>query len=195
MKISNRLEKHLAVAAAATVAAASNAAVVTWNCNLVIPANLDGLYINVETQASATSAAGAAGWDINPYGATGMNFFSSTGGGMVRLAATGGPSNLAIGYSVGASSPFSTATTNVFAAGSPSGWQLNAINYFGFRFNNGAGALLYGFGVMQVGASAATRTLLSVSYEDSGASITVVPAPGALALLGVAGLAGARRRR
>ena len=57
-----------------------------------------------------------------------------------------------------------------------------------------AGSTVYGFGVMRVGAVVGDRTLLSVSYENSGAAITV-PAPGALALLGVAGLAGTRRRR
>jgi MYXO-CTERM domain-containing protein len=81
----------------------------------------------------------------------------------------------------------------VFATGSVSGWQLNATNYFGFRFNTAAG-MRYAFGTMQVGATAADRTLLSVSYEDSGGSITV-PAPGALALLGAAGMLGGRRRR
>lgn len=196
MKISSRFEKHVVAAAAvaAGVVGAANAAVVTWDCNLVIPANIDGLYINVESQTSGTAGSAVAGWDINPYSGTGLQFFSPTGGGMVRLAAAGGPTNLAVGYVVSSASPFSTATTNVFAAGSPSGWQLNAINYFGFRFVNAAGSTVYGFGKMQMGADALTRTLLSVSYENSGAAITV-PAPGALALLGVAGLAGARRRR
>jgi MYXO-CTERM domain-containing protein len=42
-----------------------------------------------------------------------------------------------------------------------------------------------------------TRTVVDFAYESvAGASIAAgVPAPGALALLGVAGLAGARRRR
>ena len=54
MRISNRFEKHIVAAAAVAMgaAAAANAAVVTWNCNLVIPNNIDGQYINVETAAS-----------------------------------------------------------------------------------------------------------------------------------------------
>jgi MYXO-CTERM domain-containing protein len=41
-----------------------------------------------------------------------------------------------------------------------------------------------------------TRTVVDFAYESvAGESITVTPAPGALALLGVAGLAGTRRRR
>jgi MYXO-CTERM domain-containing protein len=49
---------------------------------------------------------------------------------------------------------------------------------------------------MQVGGSATARTLLFIQYGDAGESVTVgpIPAPGALALLGVAGLAGRRRR-
>ena len=198
MRISNRLEKHLAVAltAAAGIAASSNAAIVAWeNCNLVIPATIDGLYINVETRVSGSAGSVVAGWDINPYSATSLTWFNATGTGMMRFpgVTTGSAGSLAIGTVVGAAGSYGSGAVTVGTA--PGNWQLNAINYFGFRFNNGAGALRYGFGVMQVGADAATRTLLSVSYEDSGASITVVPAPGALALLGVAGLAGARRRR
>ncbi|MFM7798746.1 MAG: MYXO-CTERM sorting domain-containing protein [Planctomycetota bacterium] len=48
---------------------------------------------------------------------------------------------------------------------------------------------------MAMGASATVRTLVSVCYEDSGGAITVVPAPGAMALLGLAGVASRRRRR
>jgi MYXO-CTERM domain-containing protein len=196
MKISNRLVKHAAAAASVVVAASANAAVVTWDCNLAIPANFDGLYINIETQATGTSASGVAGWDINPYGASTLNFFYGTGTTYVRTQGSGGPSSLAEGTVISASSTFANATTAVISSAGvgSNGWSINAINYFGFRFTNAAGATLYGFGKMQVGASATERTLLSLSYEDSGAAITV-PAPGALALLGVAGLAGTRRRR
>lgn len=195
----SRLEKHIVAAAAvaAGVAASANAAVVTWNCNLTIPANLDGLYINVETQQSGSAGSGVAGWDINPYGATNMQFFSSTGGGYMRYpgVVTGSAGSLAIGNTVGASGSWSTSTAAVTFGSAAGNWQLNAINYFGFRFVGADAAVRYGYGVMQIGANAATRTLLSVSYESDAGQSIVVPAPGALALLGVAGLAGARRRR
>ncbi|MFM8642780.1 MAG: PEP-CTERM sorting domain-containing protein, partial [Phycisphaerales bacterium] len=75
------------------------------------------------------------------------------------------------------------------------GWTINATNYFGFRFYNEAtSAINYGYGAMQVGATAAARTLLFVEYGNAGESVTVVPAPGAIALLGLAGFAGRRRR-
>jgi MYXO-CTERM domain-containing protein len=49
-----------------------------------------------------------------------------------------------------------------------------------------------------LGNNAPTRTVVDFGYESvAGVSIEAgaVPAPGALALLGVAGLAGKRRRR
>ena len=48
---------------------------------------------------------------------------------------------------------------------------------------------------LTVGAAITNRTLTDILYEDVAATaITVVPAPGAIALLGLAGLAGRRRR-
>jgi MYXO-CTERM domain-containing protein len=193
-----KLDMHFAAAAALCAAGAANAAVVTWNCNLTIPANIDGLYINVETQQSGSAGSGVAGWDINPYGATALSFFSSTGGGYMRFpgATTGVAGNLNPnnGTVVGASGSWSTSTTAVTFGSAAGNWQLNAVNYFGFRFIGGDGQVRYGYGVMQVGANAATRTLLSVAYESTAGASIIVPAPGALALLGVAGLASRRRR-
>ena len=202
----NRLEKHLATAAvAAGLAGAANAASITWNINAAVPATLDGLYIKIDTQ-QFTSLAGTnlPGWDINPYGSTSMNFYASATAPnpattYVRTQASGGPSNLAAGTVVGASSVFANSTTAVIssAGAGANGWSLNSVNYFGFRFhNNTTNAINYGFGAMQVGASVTSRTLLFLQYGDAGESVTVgaIPAPGALALLGVAGLAGRRRR-
>ena len=199
MRISNRLEKHLAVAltAAAGIAASSDAAIVAWtNCNLVIPATIDGLYINVETRQSGSAGAGVAGWDINPYSATSLTWFNATGTGMMRFpgVTTGSAGSLAIGTVVGASGSFGSGAVVVGSA--PGNWQLNAVNYFGFRFVAADGGTKYGYGTFQIGSSifGADRTITNLFYEDSGASITVVPAPGAIALLGLAGFAGRRRR-
>jgi MYXO-CTERM domain-containing protein len=202
----NRLEKHIASAAvAAGFASAASAAIITWNINAAIPATLDGMYIRIDNQTSTTGAgSGLAGWDINPYGSTTLNFYASATAPnpattYVRTQASGGPSSLALGTVIGGSSPFANSTTAVVSAtgvGS-NGWVANSVNYFGFRFhNNTTGANNYGFGAMQVGASATSRTLLFLQYGDAGESVTVgaIPAPGALALLGVAGLAGRRRR-
>jgi hypothetical protein len=191
-----RLEKHIAAAAAVAVAASANAAVVVWNCNLVIPANIDGLYINVEAQTSGTAGSVVAGWDINPYSATSLTWFNATGTGMMRYpgVTTGSAGNLALNTVVGATGSYGSGAVTV---GSAAGnWVLNASNYFGFRFIAADGLTHYGYGRMDVGAAITTRTLAFVAFESVAAtSITVLPAPGALALLGVAGLAGTRRRR
>jgi len=207
MRISNRLEKHLAVAltAAAGIAASSNAAVVAWeNCNLVIPNTIDGLYINVQTQVTGSAGSVVAGWDINPYGAPALQWFNATGTGMMRFpgVTSGSAGSLAIGTIVGGAGVTNNGFATSFGSGTvtvgsaPGNWQLNAVNYFGFRFVAADGGTKYGYGTFAIGAAinGADRTITNLYYEDSGGSI-VVPAPGALALLGVAGLAGARRRR
>ena len=199
MRISNRLEKHLAVAltAAAGIAASSNAAVVAWeNCNLVIPNTIDGLYINVQAQTTGSAGSVVAGWDINPSSATSLTWFNATGTGMMRFpgVTTGSAGSLAIGTVVGVSGSFGSGAVTVGSA--PGNWQLNAVNYFGFRFVAADGGTKYGYGTFAIGSSiaGADRTITNLYYEDSGASITVVPAPGAIALLGLAGFAGRRRR-
>lgn len=209
----NRLSKHFAAAAAASVVVGSaNAAIVVWNINQAVGATVDGLYINVETGATydgASASTNFPGWDLNPYGSTGMSFFwSASANGAsagVRLNTTSGTngttlSSLPAGFVVGsqlvggASGASFGSGSATFTTTTPGYWTLNAINYFGFRFTNSANQIRYGFGVMQMGANATTRTLLSVAYEDTGGSI-IVPAPGAVAVLGLAGLAARRRRR
>ncbi|MFM8640562.1 MAG: PEP-CTERM sorting domain-containing protein [Planctomycetota bacterium] len=198
------------------MAASANAAIVTWSINQSVGATIDGLYINVETGVTYDGNNADTlfnGWDLNPYGSTTMSFFwasATTSGGAsaaVRMNTTAGGlsngstcSSLPAGFVIGSAlvggasgASFGTGSAS-FTTTSQGKWSFNALNYFGFRFTNAAGQIRYGFGVMQMGATATVRTLVSVSYEDSGGSITV-PAPGALALLGVAGLAGARRRR
>jgi hypothetical protein len=73
--------------------------------------------------------------------------------------------------------------------------MLNAANYFGFRFVGGDGATRYGCGKMTMGATMGVRTLNFVMYESTaGAGFMHIPAPGAIALLGLVGLTGRRRR-
>lgn len=197
----NRLARHFfCAAAAATAMGTANAAVVLWSVNLAVPSTSAGLYLNIATQT--TSSTPIAGWDINPYGATSLNFFASSAAPnppstYMRLEAGGGPSSLGIGVVVGPSSTFVNNTTAVVSGTNVfNGWQLNAINYFGFRFNHeGLGGIRYGFGVMQVGATSGSRTLVSVLWEDSGGAIAVIPAPGALAVGVLSGLAGRSRSR
>ena len=199
MRISNRFEKHIVAAATvAMTAAAANAGLVTWNANLVIPNNIDGQYINVETQTFGSAAGDVAGWDLNPYGTstTAMSWFAAAApSGCVMGLGQGGTTtavaSLSGGTLVSSASTFGNTASSVTAGG----WMLNAANYFGFRFLGADAGTHYGWGIMTVGATMGARTLTSVTFETTaGASVTVAPAPGALALLGLAGFAARRRR-
>jgi len=172
----NRLHKHLALAAVATAAvvATSNASVVTWNCNLVIPANIDGQYMNVEAQTYNTSGSTSPGWDINPYSATSLSWYNASGSGMMRYpgVTTGSAGSLAEGTVVSGAASITGSGASVFGAAAGN-WTLNASNYFGFKFIAADGLTHFGFGRMDVGATALIRTVAFVSYEsDAGVEIT-----------------------
>ena len=198
---SNRLEKHFAVCAAAVATVVcvgtANAAIVTWNINAVIPNNIDGLYINVQAQTFGSSAGLVAGWDLNPYGTstTAMSWFAATAPsgcvtGLGQGGTTSAVASLSGGTLVSSASTFGNTASSVTAGG----WVLNSANYFGFRFLAAAGTTHYGYGIMTMGATMGVRTLNSLSFESVAATGIVIPAPGALALLGLAGLATRRRR-
>ena len=199
MRISNRFEKHIVAAATvAMTAAAANAGLVTWNANLVIPNNIDGQYINVETQTAGSAAGNVAGWDLNPYGTstTAMSWFAAAAPsgcvmGLGQGGVTAAVASLSGGTLVSSASTFGNTASSVTAGG----WVLNSANYFGFRFVGADAGTHYGWGIMTVGATMGARTLTSVTFETTaGASVVVAPAPGALALLGLAGFAARRRR-
>ena len=202
MSISNRLEKHFAVCAAAVATVAcvgtANAALVTWNANLVIPNNIDGQYINVEMQNAGSAAGNVAGWDLNPYGTstTAMSWFAAAAPsgcvmGLGQGGTTSAVASLTGGTLVSSASTFGNTASSVTAGG----WKLNQANYFGFRFLGADAGSHYGWGQFTIGATMGVRTLNFVTFETTaGASVTVAPAPGALALLGLAGLATRRRR-
>ena len=197
--LSNRMTKYLAAASAASVCVgAANAAIVHWDVNLVIPNNIDGQYINVETRVYGSAAGLAAGWDLNPYGTstTAMSWFAAAAPsgcvmGLGQGGTTSAVASLSAGTLVSSASTFGNTASSVTAGG----WVLNSNNYFGFRFLGADNLTHYGWGIMSIGATMGVRTLVSVEFETTvGASVTVAPAPGAIALLGLAGLAGRRRR-
>ena len=209
MSISNRLANHFALAAVATaaVAATSNAAVVySGVINFACAVDIDGCYINVETNILSNGpGSGVPGWDVNPYSSGGgMNFFNSTGGGQMRYPGviTGPAGNLAVGTEIGAAASYNTATTAVVFGSAAGNWQYSAENVIGFKFVGADTLTHYGWMRFLMGAAgssgtAATRTVVDYGYESvAGTAILAgAPAPGAIALLGVAGLAGGRRRR
>ena len=211
MSISPRLNKHFALAAVATaaVAATSNAAVVySGVINFVCAVDIDGAYINVQTNTLSNGpVAGVSGWDVNPYSSGGgMNFLNSTGGGLMRFPGlTSGPAgNLALGTSIGSTGSFNSSTTGVVFGSNAGNWQYSAQNIIGFRFVAAAGTTHYGWMRFAMGAAGSsgtsmTRTVVDYGYESTAATsilagAVAVPTPGAIALLGLAGLAARRRR-
>ena len=203
MSISNRLANHFALAAVATaaVAATSNAAIVySGLLNIVVPATVDGVYVNVETGSYASSDPFPAGWDVNPYGTstTAVSLFGATGGGYMRNPGAGtstGRTNIAAGTNIGSASFFygsSTATIGTLVGQ----WSANSSGIYGFKFLAADGLTHYGWMRLSIGANAATRTIVDYGFESTaGAAIAAgAPAPGAIALLGLAGLATRRRR-
>jgi hypothetical protein len=177
----SRLSSQLKACSAAALLAVggladADAAVVHWqNANLLIPNTIDGLYINVETQATGSAGSVVAGWDINPYSATSLTWFNATGTGMMRFpgVTAGSAGSLALGTSVGSAGSFGSGAVTV---GSAAGnWSLNASNYFGFRFVAADGGTKYGWGRFVIGAAinGADRMIAELAYEDSGQPILV----------------------
>jgi hypothetical protein len=190
----------LAVATSSAIVSSVDAAVVNWNLNLVVPATQSGLFINIEEQLIGTSPETNAGWDLNPGGASGLFFGGTTAHGTLMMMAPGSGSQAAgsfdYGVVVGASYEFRALPGgNVLFGNEPGRWRENANNIFGFRFLNAQNQVRYGYGVMYIGANALERTLVSLSYETTGLSIAAVPAPGAIALVTLAGVFGCPRRR
>lgn len=194
-----RLVLCATVAGAALTAQTAYADVVnvnfTGNPFSTVPYNIDGVYINLVTGATATAS--FAGYDINPYfsgsgtASALFRFLAPATGGTV--AAGGIATQLALGSTVGPASTFASGVVNANAA-------VSGVNYFGLRFvNEGTGVINYGYLVVQQTANppiAGSVQLLSYSYENSGAAITVVPEPSTwLMMLGGLAAFGMMRRR
>ena len=180
--LAKRLTRHFA--ACATVAAASpflaaelaSADVIYTQVAMTVPANIDGLYINVETLATGSAGSVVAGWDINPYSATSLTWFNATGTGMMRYpgVTTGSAGNLAPGTLVSATGSYGSGAVVVGAAAG--NWKLNSANYFGFRFVAADGQTHYGWGRFNIGAAinGADRTITELAWESiPGVGISV----------------------
>ena len=209
-----KLVGHLAACTAAAIATSAavtpeaKAAVVYYKPNAgagwVIPATANGLYINVETEVTSSSFSLVPGWDLNPYtsGSSNLNWFNSSGGGLLLYPGitTGSAGNLPLGTTVSSTGSYSSGSV-VFGA-NPGNWQLNASNYFGFRFRAADSLIHYGWGRMDVGATPSTRSIMEIGYESiAGTSILVgagsaAPAsvPGPLPLFGATAAFGWSRR-
>lgn len=185
-------------------ASVAHAAIVVVPANLAIPVTPAGLYINIETGVSSTTASGAPGWDINVGGTTSLNFASPGGYNFARLNVAPmsvGPSNVGEGFTISNS----MVSASWIRGGMASAFITNSsANYVGFQFVGNDSLTHFGWMQFSIGASVtgSDRKIVSYSYNTEsnmtpgGNSIVTppVPAPGALALLGLAGLASRRRR-
>jgi MYXO-CTERM domain-containing protein len=150
------------------------------------------------TTSIAFSAVTGAGYSVAASGSTADGYmnvrrlFTVTGTQEVTIAWTGNTGGVVIGLAYGPNAVQGWGTVAALAA---QGWGTSTQQTVpgGSLLNTSAGSYSY-----TVTLSAGDYYIgSSVSLGDPGASMsfTVVPAPGALALLGVAGIVGSRRRR
>ena len=186
------------LSAAASIA---HADVIVVPTNLAIPVTPAGLYINIFSGISSTTASGAPGWDINVGGMSSLNFVSPGGYNFVRLNSapmSAGPSNLVVGDTISNMMPLAS----WISGGASNGFITNSsANYVGFQFVGNDSLTHLGWMQFSIGASVTGSDRKIVSYAwntestmTPGGSSILVPAPGALALLGLAGFASRRRR-
>ena len=198
----SRLNTHFALCAAAlaTGVAVGNAnATVVYSgaINMVIPTTVDGIYMNVQTGAWSSTTTTPAGWDVNPYGTstTAVSLFAATGTGYMRNPGTTATAatRLDLGTVVGSSAFFYGSSSATIGAGTGQ-WVANSSGYFGFKFTAADAATHYGWMQLSIGANAGTRSIVQYAWEDVANTSIIIPAPGAMALLGLAGFAKRRRR-
>lgn len=199
----DRLAKHFALAAqvaAAGLTASSTGAVVARQVDLVIPADANGLYLNLETGHSSGNA--FEGCDFNAYGNPYCNIWSapSWGTGYVDFG-YGGPSgytNLPVGMGIDHSLYFAESIGTYPQGSEPFQWSLNSMGFIGIRFVASDNLTHYGWVAIQFGNTETDRRIVAYGYESvagQGIAVGAIPAPGAIGLLGAAGLVGKRRRR
>ena len=199
----SRLNSHFALCAAAlaTGVAVGNAnATVVYSgaINMVIPTTIDGIYMNVQTGAWSSTTTTPAGWDVNPYGTatTAVSLFAATGTGYMRNPSAGtatAATRLDVGTVVGSSAFFYGSSSATIGAGTGQ-WAANSSGYFGFKFIAADAATHYGWMQLSIGANAGTRSIVQYAWENVANTSITIPAPGAMALLGLAGFAKRRRR-
>jgi len=173
---SGRLRRHFRHAGLALLAittagtgARSRADVMYTPVDWVIPANSDGIYIDVELLATRTSGEALPGWDLNPYGSNSLAWFNAVGTGMMLYPGltTGSASSLSPGTIVGPTARFGQGS--VVVGEEPGMWRVNDSNYFGFRFRASDGQAHCGWGRLALGSSidGVDRRITDIAWETN----------------------------
>ncbi|MFM8817546.1 MAG: hypothetical protein ACKOHI_06690 [Phycisphaerales bacterium] len=201
----------IASVATATASVGSSHAAIVYSgpLNLSVPVGtsspLPRLWIDLDTFATSTTAS-FTGWDVSFSGSNATfltansqtlsnNVFVATGIGTPTPIARLNPGTvIGAGSSFGANGGGTVAMPTYTVAPGP--FLANSEGIMGFR-RVVNGQTLYGWISIQVGSDMLTRSITGIAYEDSGASIIAgaIPAPGAVAVLGIGGVFAGRCRR
>jgi hypothetical protein len=167
------------LAGTAGLTTTASADVITWTTPISIPNTGDGIYINFLT--GGTSTAAFTGWDFNPYSSGSALLFywggSTSLSGGVAATTTGPYLDLAPGHVISSSSVFSLSANG--ANNETAAFLTAGTHILGFKFRNEATSMTnYGYlSITTAGGTGFPATINGWSYENSGASITVVPEP------------------
>jgi hypothetical protein len=222
-RLDARVAASAVVAAAASAVGADAGLVHSGQVNIAVPASTTGVYINLLTGASGTSESAAVGWHINPWGSASLRIGTNTPTPETRFIGLspatstslgGRVASLEVGSTISSSSQPSSMSSdygwsyNDFSSGeaivgtATGNMRLNADNYIGVLGWQSPTECFIGWVRIGVGNSITSRTVKEWFLSTGTASappapITVgaIPAPGAIALLGVAATVAARRRR
>jgi hypothetical protein len=151
--------------------------------NISVPNNIDGVYLNVVTGATGSTAGAVVGWDINLYNAgNGLTFFwpatpANSQGGVADATPVYLPQ--AVGSVISAASTFSAAAGG--AGDAPFvNFRVTGSNNLGFRFfNEATSAINYGFMTIEsTGPTGFPASIRRIVYGNAGESVTVTPLGG-----------------
>ena len=185
--LTNSIRRIVGLSAGAlvlTVASTSSmAAIVCSSPALSVPANIDGVYMNLVTGATGTAGSGVAGWDINLYqtGASALYFFWPT----TPANSFGGASTATVYDALSSGAAIGPAQTYIVNSGGGgpapfANWQTTQTGkYLGVRFYNEAtSAINYAWVQMNTGASGGyPATINQICYDNTGAAITAGTTP------------------